>query len=93
MSPTRPDLTSEYAAYQGRFDQLGGKGAAIGAPAKWKGRLVKKLSLDQFEGRLAEFHKLDVAYAEILERGDTINDAVIKLLRDRAAELLLDREY
>ena len=28
----------------------------------------------------------------ILERGDTINDAVVKLIRERSDELLLDRQ-
>ncbi len=81
---------SEYAAYLGRFDDRLGP-CEFGAYAKFQGRLVKKLRYDEFEGRWRDYQHALTAYAGILERGDTINDAVVKVLRERSDELLLER--
>ena len=85
------DFVDEYRTYLQRFEQEVGK-YDFGAPAKWKGRLVKKLSYEEFEAKLGEYQKFDAVYREILQRGDTVSDAVIKLLRDRSAELLIEAE-
>jgi hypothetical protein len=85
------DLVEEYRAYLQRFeDKLGP--CEFGAYAKHQGRLVKKLRFDEFEGKWKEFRDVDKAYAEILERGDTINDVLVKVLRERCDELLMDRK-
>jgi hypothetical protein len=81
---------AEYAAYLGRFEAMLGP-CEFGAYAKFQGRLVKKLRYDEFEARWRDYQNALTAYAGILERGDTINDAVVKLLRERSDELLLDR--
>jgi hypothetical protein len=83
---------NEYQAYLARFDQHVGA-LAVGAYGKWKGRLVRKLSAEEFATKHGEFTKLDRTYREILERGDTINDAVTRLLRERQAELLLEDDF
>ncbi len=85
------DLVEEYRLYLQRFDDVLGP-CEFGAYAKHHGRLIKKLRYDEFEGKWAEFAEADKAYAEILERGDTINDILVKILRERADELLLDRK-
>ncbi len=78
-----------YLEYLARFDTLVGA-LAVGAYGKWKGQLVRKLSADEFKARHAEFTKLDSAYRGILERGDTINDAVVRMWRERRAELVIE---
>lgn len=78
-----------YLAYLARFEQQVGA-IAVGAYGKWQGKLVRKLSEDEFAKRNAEFDNLDRTYRGILERGDTINDAVVRLWRERRAELLID---
>ena len=78
-----------YLAYLARFEQEVGA-LAVGAYGKWKGRLVRKLSAAEFDTRHTEFANLDRTYRGILERGDTINDAVVRLWRERRAELLID---
>ena len=85
------DFVDEYRTYLTRFEQQVGK-YDFGTPAKWKGKLVKKLSYEEFEAKLGEYRKFDSVYREILQRGDTVSDAVIKLLRDRSAELLMEVE-
>ena len=78
-----------YLDYLARFEQQVGA-LAVGAYGKWKGKLVRKLSADEFNARNSEFTNLDRTYRGILERGDTINDAVVRLWRERRAELLIE---
>jgi len=84
------DIVEEYRAYLQRFED--GVGACeFGAYAKHKGRLIKKLRYDEFEGKWREFLEVAKAYNEIMTRGDTINDVLVKILRERCDEFLLER--
>jgi hypothetical protein len=85
-------LGDEYRHYLVRFEQLLGK-ARHGAPVIWKGRLVTRLVYEDFVQRFSEFEAAQKLYREILARGDTTNDAVLKLLRDRSAELLIEVSF
>jgi hypothetical protein len=78
-----------YLEYLARFEQQVGA-LQVGAYGKWNGKLVRKLSPEEFAARNTEFTNLDRTYRGILERGDTINDAVVRLWRERRAELLID---
>jgi hypothetical protein len=78
-----------YAEYLARFDTQVGA-LAVGAYGKFHGKLVRKLSPEEFTTRHSEFVVLDKTYRGILERGDTINDAVVRMWRERRAELLID---
>jgi hypothetical protein len=84
------DLVEEYRSYLQRFEEKLGA-CEFGEYAKHQGRLVKKLRYDEFEAKLTEFRQVDKAYGEILARGDTINDVLVKVLRERCDELILDR--
>jgi hypothetical protein len=91
MADAGGDLVEEYRAYLQRFeDRLGP--CEFGEYAKHKGRLIKKLRFDEFEVKFREFRDVDKAYSEILERGDTINDVLVKVLRERCDELVLERK-
>jgi len=81
--------TDAYQAYLDRFQALVGS-YPVGSYGKFKGRLVRKLPPDEFQKKHGEWATLSKTYKGILERGDTLNDAVTKLLREREAELLLD---
>jgi hypothetical protein len=85
-------VEDEYARYLARFDASVPHKTEVGAYAKVKGRLVKKLSLDEFKEKWAEFQEVDLAYEKIVEHGDTINDVLVKLLRERSDELLVERK-
>ena len=78
-----------YLEYLGRFDSQVGA-VAVGGYGKFHGKLVRKLSAQEFATRHSEFANLDKTYRGIIERGDTINDAVVRLWRERRAELLID---
>jgi len=83
------DHLDEYRAYLGRFEGIAGE-RDFGEFVKFHGRLVKKLTYDEFVQRWQEFSKLKAAYEETYQRGDTINDAVVRILKERSAELIFD---
>ncbi len=86
MAPASGD---PYLEYLGKFESAVGA-LAVGAYGKFQGKLVRKLSAEEFAQRHTEFATLDKTYRGILERGDTINDAVVRMWRERRAELLID---
>jgi hypothetical protein len=83
------DLAARYDEYlarcRGRVGEL-----AAGAFTKFGGRLIKKLTLEEFAAAYVEYTDVLERYTESLDRGDTINDLVLRLLRERAAGLVLD---
>ncbi len=83
------DLVREFKSYVKRFDEeIGVKD--FGEFGTWNGKLVKKLKFDEFGKKWKEYRQLDILYTGILERGDTVNDVILKSLRDCAGELLID---
>jgi hypothetical protein len=82
------DLAALYSEYLIRFDREVGA-VEIGAFAKYQGRLIKRMARGEFDPAFLEYHDLAQRFHEGLDRGDTINDALIKLLRDHAAKLVL----
>lgn len=92
MADPARDLVEEYRGYLQRFETTCGP-CEFGAYAKHHGRLIKKLRYDEFEAKFKEFQEIDRAYADILERGDTINDVLVKILRERTDELVFERKF
>ena len=82
------DLPAPYAAYLDRCAREIGD-VKPGGFAKFAGRLIKKLSLEEFTRAHLEYTELLARYRDSLERGDTINDLVIKLIREQTASLVL----
>jgi hypothetical protein len=83
-------MVEEYRSYLQRFEEQLGP-CDFGEYAKLRGRLIKKLRYDEFETKYREFREVAKAYGEILERGDTINDVLVKVMRERSDELVLER--
>jgi hypothetical protein len=82
------DLPTRYHEYLDRFmTELGD--VKVGAFAKYNGKLIKKLSFEEFTPAYLEYTDIVKRYTESIERGDTINDVVLRLLRDRCANLVL----
>jgi len=82
------DLGDRYHEYLARWQREVGD-VAVGSFAKFGGKLVKKLSFDEFSPILVQYAEMAARYQESLDRGDTVNDLVLKVLRDQAAQLLL----
>ena len=86
---TSSDFVKEFREYLTRFEAEHGD-TDFGAFVKHRGRLVKKLRYEEFEPMYREFNDMAKSYFDSLDRGDTINDVVVKVLRQRAIELFVD---
>jgi len=82
------DLPARYHEYLDRFARQVGN-FETGRFAKHAGRLIKKLSFEEFTPAFLEYTEIAATYRESIERGDTINDIVLKVLREQAAALIL----
>lgn len=82
------DLPARYHEYLDRFATEVGD-TKVGAFAKYNGKLIKKLSFEEFTPAYLEYTEMLDRYNESLERGDTINDVVLRILRETAASLVL----
>jgi hypothetical protein len=78
-----------YRLYLARFQSAVGELEA-GAYGKSQGRLVKKLTPAEFEPLWADFVELRAAYENMLAGGFTVDNAILKVLRERAAELVVE---
>ena len=85
------ELVQAYRNYLQRFEEKIGA-CEFGGYAKHNERLIKKLRYDEFEPKWEEFQEVDRIFTDIMERGDTINDALVKILRERCADFLLERK-
>lgn len=77
----------EYLAYVTRFEDHLGR-AAPGEYRKHEGRLIKRLTAAEFADAMDQLDSANEAYAAIMERGDTVSDALLRVIRERAAELV-----
>ena len=78
----------EYREYLARANaELGS--VETGQYAKWGGKLVRKLDYAEFAERYGQYLEIHSTYDDILRRGDTVNDAIVQLLDEAAAELLI----
>lgn len=82
------DYVAEYREYLERWEKAAGA-AEFGDFVKHNGKLIQKLVYDDFESLYREYNEVAKAYFESIDRGDTINDIVVKLIRERAAQLIL----
>jgi hypothetical protein len=86
---TGPNILDDFREYLTRFEAAAGP-REFGEFVKIQGRLVKKLTYDEFAPRWEEFVRLRTHYEETFQRGDTLNDTVMRVLRERAAELVVE---
>jgi hypothetical protein len=82
------DLPARYHEYLERFAKELGELPA-GAFAKFGGHLIKKLTFEEFTPAYLEYTDMRTHYDESVDRGDTINDVVLRVLREKAARLVL----
>ena len=60
-----------------------------GQYGKYNGRLVQRLAYQEFVGKWGQYSELRQAYIDTLNQGDTVNDAVVQMVDEHAAELLI----
>ena len=83
------DLVSHYEEYLTRFAEKIGD-VEFGSFAKFNGTLIKKLVYEEFESLYRSYAEAFQHYQESLDRGDTINDLLVKTVRQRANDLVMD---
>ena len=88
MSELGTKLSSAaYRDYLGRFREVLGE-VAVGSFVKHNGQLIQKLSASEFEEQRKSYEALLQTYERAMVRGDTINEAVVRILREGAAKLM-----
>jgi hypothetical protein len=87
-SVTLDDLAGRYAEYLDRLTQEVGD-IRVGEFANYAGRLIHKMSFEEFTSTYTEYAELIARYHESLERGDTVDDLVLKLLREQSTNLVM----
>jgi hypothetical protein len=79
---------SRHEEYLRRLDAAVGP-VAPGEFRKHQGRLIRRLEADEYAVMYREYMDLASTYLAGVDRGDTINDVTVKLIRDHAAQLVL----
>jgi hypothetical protein len=87
-STTLDDLPGRYAEYLDRFTREVGD-VKFGEFAQYAGRAIRMLSFEEFTETYTEYHELLTRYRDSLERGDTVDDLMLKLMREQSANLVL----
>jgi hypothetical protein len=78
-----------YLLYLARVEAALGK-LEVGAYGKHGGKLVKKLGAEEFETLWQDFVDLRATYENMLSRGYTVDNAILKELQQRAADLIVE---
>lgn len=84
------EAVSPSAAYQDylrRFSEALGE-VAVGGFVKHNGQLIQKMSASEFEDQRKSYETLLHTYERAMVRGDTINEAIVRILREGAAKLM-----
>jgi hypothetical protein len=82
------ELKEAFRQYLARFEsEVGPKD--FGQFGTWERRLLKKLRYDEFVVKWKQFKEMEKILEGIMERGDTINDAILLAHREVAAELII----
>ena len=87
-SSTLDDLPGRYTEYLDRFTREVGD-IKFGEFAQYAGRAIRMMSFDEFTATYTEYHELLTRYRDSLERGDTVDDLMLKLMREQSAHLVL----
>ena len=88
MTESDEELLTEFKEYLQRFDTIAGGESEFGAFVKFNGRLTKKMRFEEFGPVYGEYMNVARAYFDSLDRGDPINDIVVRMLRDHAHTLI-----
>lgn len=82
------DLPARYTEYLDRFTREVGD-VKFGEFVQYEGRAIRMLTFEEFSRELTEYTELQVRYQDSLARGDTVDDLMLKLMRQQAANLVL----
>jgi hypothetical protein len=79
---------STYEDYLARLEAAVGP-LAPGEFGKHQGRLIHRLEPAEYAAAYREYMELASHYLEGVDRGDTVNDITVRLIREHAANVIL----
>ena len=79
-----------YEDYLNRFDTLVGQ-VVVGQVGQYKGRLVKKLTAQNFEEVAVRYRKLLARFEAMVSNRQTIDEGVMMQIRVSETELLIEQ--
>ncbi|MBU0554166.1 hypothetical protein KKF91_18225 [Myxococcota bacterium] len=79
----------EFQPYLERFERLVGA-IQTGQYGRFRGRLVRKLSPDEFDEKMSRYMNLGARFSEMVVAGDTIDDTIMADLRVAEVELIVE---
>lgn len=79
----------EFQPYLERFERLVGQ-IQTGQYGRFRGRLVRKLSPEQFDDKMSCYMSLGARFNEMVTAGDTIDDTIMADLRGAEIELIVE---
>jgi len=84
------ELLTEYQDYIARFEEEFGDEYDFGGFVTYKGLLIQKLRKDEFASLFSDYNEITRSYFASLKRGDTINDLVVRKMREIATKLVMN---
>lgn len=84
------EQSTEYNDYLSRFEEEFGNDHDFGAFVKYKGLLIQKLERKEFDALFRDYNEITQSYFASLKRGDTINDLVVRKMREIATKLVMN---
>jgi len=87
-STTLGNFPGRYTEYLDRFTREVGD-VKFGEFGQYAGRAIRMLSFEEFTQTCTEYEELLTRYQDSLERGDTVDDLMLKLMREQCANLVL----
>ena len=79
-----------YTDYQERFKRLIGE-IMPGQYGQYRGRLVRKLTEEQFQDKVTEYHQLGAQLLNAMEGGQTLNENLTAQVRAAEINLVLEK--
>ena len=79
-----------YEDYLNRFDTLVGQ-VVVGQVGQYKGKLVKKLTVQNFEEVAARYRQLLTRFETMVSNRQTIDEGVMMQIRVSETELLIEQ--
>lgn len=90
MDEAMSNSDQEFDSYVERFERLVGQ-IQTGQYGQFKGRVVRKLSPQEYELKSTEYTTLGERFNRIMDEGDTIDEGLTLKLRGVEVELVLEQ--
>lgn len=84
------EVETAFAEYEQRFNRLVGD-IEPGQYGQFRGRLVRRLGVEQFKAKNAEYQSLGADLMNAISSGDTIDETITIELRAAEVDLVMEK--